>query len=835
MQKTFEIEPFLGETVPVELVNNMLDFHFTGRTATITCELQRVRPLLYGSYGTLYENVYLPLEDAGTATIRLDFCTPEILRVRFAPGDDVPSNTLTATGNTPMVVGKFEDHVVVQVQESDEAVELTTESLHVVLQRRPWQLRIFSLNASRPGQEIFSTRPRQIPTTLPELDFEFDPSWNFYHRYAYPLGIARHDGDALQVFDSFELAHDEHFYGFGESFTHLDHRGRKLYLWIEEVYSNTSAAAYKRIPFFASSRGYGLFVNTSFPITAHMGDLTGTAYSLILHRCPALDYYFIYGPTIKDILPRYTQITGQPGLPPKWTFGHWMSRLTYKSQPEVEQVAGELRAHRIPTDVIHIDTGWFTEEASCDLRFDPIKFPDPAGMAQRLHEQGFRLSVWQWPNMLVGNPMCEEAQSRGFLVERSDKQVYYQAGYMEDAGLLDYSNPEMVTWIQDKFRELFRLGVDVIKVDFGEGAPVDGYYHSYSGYAMHNLYPLLYSKAVFEATEEFFGQGEAAIWARSAWAGSQRYPVHWSGDGIATWPDLPCTLRSGLSLGLSGFPFWSHDIGGFVGNPTPELYARWVQLGMFSSHARAHGAPPREPWAYGPQAEAIYRQYTELRYRLLPYLYSQAVESVQRSLPLLRALVVEFQDDPTVYAIDDQYLFGDSFLVAPIMTETNRRRVYLPAGDWVDYWTKNLLTGGRWLDIKAPLEILPLWVRAGAIVPMGPQQQYVDEKPLDPLTLELYTPGQAGAFTIYDQGHPQNQVSYTLDRAAEGETHLTVSVGPTVGQVELICYGPSVQAASVNGAIVPVEERGPGQIVRFDGQAGSQVVLTVPSPPGLNR
>ena len=704
---------------------------------------------------------------------------------------------------------------------------MTTDSLRVVLQRRPWQMRIFSLNGSWPGQEIFGTRAREIPTSLPKLDFEFDPSWNFYHRYAYPLGIARRDGDAVQVFDSFELAHDEHFYGFGESYTHLDHRGRKVDLWIEEAYGNTSTAAYKRIPFFASSRGYGLFVNTSFPITAHMGDLTGIAYSLIVHRCLALDYYFIYGPSLKEILPRYTQITGQPGMPPKWTFGHWMSRLTYKSQPEVEQVASELRAHRIPTDVIHIDTGWFTEEASCDLKFDPVKFPDPAGMAQRLHEQGFRISVWQWPNMLAGNPMCEEAQSRDFLVKRSDSKAYYQAGYMDDAGVLDYSNPDMVTWIQDKFRELFRLGVDVIKVDFGEGAPVDGCYHEYSGYAMHNLYPLLYSQAVFEVTEDFFGQGKAAIWARSAWAGCQRYPIHWSGDGVATWRDLSCTLRSGLSLGLSGFPFWSHDIGGFVGNPTPELYARWVQLGMLSSHARAHGVPPREPWAYGSQATAVYRRYTELRYRLLPYLYSQAVESVRRSLPLLRALVVEFQDDPTVFAIDDQYLFGDSFLVAPIVDETNRRRVYLPAGDWVDYWTKERVTGGCWLDIEAPLEIVPMWVRAGAIVPMGPVQQYVDEKPLDPLTLELYMPDGQGDFTVHDPDRPNNQVTYTLERDAESGDNLVVTMGPSVGRVELVFYGVSVQAARMNGTSLPVETQGEGQLIRFDGREGGRIVLAV--------
>jgi alpha-D-xyloside xylohydrolase len=827
MRTTFEIEPFLGETVPVELVNNVLDCQSAGRSVTLTCELRKVRPLLYNSYGTRYENVFLPLEDAGIATIRLDFCTPEIIRVRFAPGEEVPANTLTATGNTPMVVGEFESPVEVDIQEKDQAIELTTAALRVVLQRQPWQMRIFSRNATGPGQEVLCTRAHQLPTTMPRLDFEFDPSWNFYHRYAYPLGIARRDGEAVQVFDSFDMAHDEHFYGFGESYTHLDHRGRKVDLWIEEAYGNTSAAAYKRIPFFASSRGYGVFINTSFPITAHMGDLTGIAYSLIVHRCLALDYYFIYGPSLKEILPRYTQITGQAGMPPKWTFGHWMSRLTYKSQAEVERVADELRNHRIPTDVIHIDTGWFTEEGNCDLQFDPNRFPDPAVMARRLHEKGFHLSVWQWPNMIIGNSMYEEAKERGFLVKRSDAKVYHQAGYEEDAAVLDYSNPDMVAWLQEKFRDLFRLGIDAIKADFGEGAPVDGLFEKYPSCAMHNLYPLLYNKAIFDVTEEFFGKGEAVVWARSAWAGSQRYPIHWSGDGMAVWADLPCTLRSGLSLGLSGFPFWSHDIGGFVGNATPDLYARWAQLGMFSSHARAHGVPPREPWAYGPQAEEIYRQYAELRYRLLPYIYSQAIEAVSRSLPVLRALVIEFQDDPTVFTIDNQYLFGDSFLVAPIMDETNHRRVYLPMGDWVDYWTKDTVTGGRWLDIEARLEILPIWVRAGAIIPMGPVQQYVDEKPLDPLTLELYVPERQGSCTIYAQDRPPNLIAYTLEQDAERGENLVVTMGPTVGTVELVCYGISVQGASINSTPVAVATHGAGQSIRFDGREGSYIILTV--------
>jgi alpha-D-xyloside xylohydrolase len=349
---------------------------------------------------------------------------------------------------------------------------------------------------------------------------------------------------------------------------------------------------------------------------------------------------------------------------------------------------------------------------------------------------------------------------------------------------------------------------------------VDGVYHGYPGAAMRNLYALLYNQAIFEATEDFFGAGNAAVWARSAWAGSQRYPIHWSGDGVAMWRDLPCTLRSGLSLGLSGFPFWSHDIGGFVGNPTPDLYARWVQLGMFSSHARAHGFPPREPWHYGPRTEAIYRQYAELRYRLLPYIYSQAVEAARASLPLLRALVIEYQNDPNVAHIEDEYLFGDSFLVAPIMDETGQRRVYLPDGDWVDYWSKEVAHGGRWITVQAPLEVLPLWVRAGAIIPLGPAQQYVDEKLLDPLTVELYAPGAAGDFIVHDQGRPDIRIAYIR----KGDK-LSVTIGPTPGAVELICYGPSVRAASRGTEPLPLHADLRSARVCFDGHSGGTVTL----------
>lgn len=827
--QTFEIRPFLGEPAPVDLVGDVLAALVDGAAAIFTCRLQRLRPQLYDSYGTRYENVYLPKEDAGLATIRLDFCTPAIVRVRFAPGPTVPDNTLNDhPGNTPMVVGRFEAAVAVEAQESEEAVILTTAAVVVVVDKHPWRLRLYERGRMAEGEAIFATRSRDMGVELPQLNFEFDPSWNFYHRYAYPLGLARTNAEHPQVFESFELAPDEHIYGFGEGYLKLDKHGQKLDLWVEEVYSNTSAAAYKRVPFFASTRGYGLFLNTSFPTTAHMGDRTDIAASLLVHGCQALDYYLIYGPSLKHILARYTDITGKPGLPPKWSFGHWMSRLTYRSQAEVEQVAAELRQHRIPTDVIHIDTGWFGEEGNCDLAFCPDRFPDPAGMMQRLREQGFRVSLWQWPNPMVDNRLYAEAKEHGYLVRRSDGQPYHQQGYATDAGCLDYSNPAMAAWIGEKFQALFRLGVAAIKVDFGEGAPVDGRYHGFPGPAMHNLYPLLYNRVIFEATEAFFGPGQAVIWARSTWAGSQRYPVHWSGDGVAMWADLPSTLRAGLSLGLSGFPFWSHDIGGFVGIPSPDLYARWVQLGMFSSHARAHGAPPREPWRFGPRTEAIYRQYAELRYRLLPYIYSQAVAAAAASLPMLRALVIEYQDDPTVATIEDQYLFGDSVLVAPILTPTNRRRVYLPAGTWLDFWTKEAMNGGRWLEVEAPLEVLPLWVRAGAILPLGPIQQYVGEKPLHPLTIELYAPGGEGRFTIFDEAQPGHEGD---DRPAipiayhRQGPELRVEIGQTAGEVELVWYGLAAASAAVDGVAATIEPCGPGQRLRFDGRRKGRTVL----------
>ncbi len=775
LKPTYEIPRFLGDpSVPVELVSEVISHEHHGNSVILRCRANRYQPQIHDHYGTLAETVFDPPTDGQPVTVRLDFETEEIMRVRLAPGDSVPAN------DTPMVVGDFPG-AAINVSTTDDTLTIETTAITVTVQREPWQLTVTDKNDT----VVWTTKPVDIAPLRRPVEQWNPPQqrWIFLHRYAYPAGTADH-GDRQHSFVSFDLHYDEHIYGFGESYGRLDKRETYQPLWLQEGFSNASQATYKRAPFFMSTRGYGIYMNTANAVRCHVGDLEHTALSVIVDDTTLTDFYFIYGPSLKDILPRYTSITGQPAVPPKWTFGLWMARISYNSQQQVEAVADKLRERDIPCDVIHIDTNWYKNDWECDLEFCDEKFPDPAAMTARLRDQGFRVCLWQWPNMVVTSPMFHEGHQGGYLAKQPNGQPYLFTGFDVDAGFIDYSNPDAVTWVQAKFRKLFDLGVAAIKVDFGEGAPPDAIYAAAPSEQMHSLYPLLYNKAIWDVTEDYFGKGEAVVWARSAWAGSQRYPVHWSGDGVARHEDLACVLRAALSFGMSGFPFYSHDIGGFSGIPSSELYVRWAQFGLFSSHARAHGEPPREPWEYGDEAEAIFRQYTELRYRLMPYIYSEAVRCGKTSWPMLRPLVLEYQDDPNTYTLDDQYLFGPSLLVAPILDESNQRRAYLPEGIWIDYWTKETVPGGRWIHVEAPLDVMPMWVRAGAILPYGPLVQHTGERPLDELRVEIYQPGESGSFVIHNDS-AQLPIRYTY---ADG----LLSVEVDHPNVEIVVYGVTV-------------------------------------------
>ncbi|MBZ5582026.1 MAG: alpha-xylosidase [Acidobacteriia bacterium] len=532
---------------------------------------------------------------------------------------------------------------------------------------------------------------------------------------ALPFSFIRRSSDySRSVAAVFSLFPGEKLFGCGESFTRLDKRGQKVVLWTNDANGVETGRMYKPIPFFLSNRGYGMFVHTSAPSTFDFGATVADANQLLLGD-DELDLFVFLGAP-KDILGEYTALTGRAAMPPLWSFGLWMSRITYFSEDETRGVAAKLRQNRIPADVIHLDTGWFETDWRCDYKFSTTRFKDPAKMIADLKRDGFHISLWQLPYFVPKNSLFPEILSKGLAIRDGKGNLPY-----EDA-VLDFTNPAAVAWYQDKIAGLLKMGVGAIKVDFGEAAPLNGVYaNGRTGFYEHNLYPLRYNKAVADVTKEV--SGENIMWARSAWAGSQRYPLHWGGDAGAQDGGMAATLRGGLSLGLSGFTFWSHDIGGFAAKTPEELYRRWMPFGMLTSHSRCHGTPPKEPWEYSAAFMDDFRRADELKYRLMPYVYAQAKDSSERGLPMLRALFVEYPNDPGSWQVDDEYLFGSEILVAPLMESgIAGRDVYLPPGQWIDYQTGKTYSGG-WSKIDAGQIPVVMLVREGAVIPRIPVAQ----------------------------------------------------------------------------------------------------------------
>lgn len=552
---------------------------------------------------------------------------------------------------------------------------------------------------------------------------------------ATPFSFVRLSGDmSRRIAASFELAYDEKLFGCGESFSRLNKRGQRVIAMTNDAHGSQTGEMYKPIPFFLSSRGYGMFVHTSVPVTFDFGYSSDQA-NVIYLGDPFLDLFIFLGEP-KEVLEAYTALTGRSPVPPLWSFGFWMSRITYQSEDEVRNVAKALREHKVPCDVIHIDTGWFERDWCCDYRFSKSRFRDPAKMIEDLRKQGFRISLWQLPYFTPINDLYREAVEKGYVVRGPGGEPA-----TEDA-VIDFSNPEAVKWYQGLLAGLLKLGVGAIKVDFGEAAPLHGLYASgKTGYYEHNLYPLRYNKAAFEVTQEV--TGESIIWARSAWAGSQRYPVHWGGDAETSDAGMAASLRAGLSFGLSGFTYWSHDIGGFVMRPPAGLYKRWAAFGMLTSHSRAHGSPPREPWEYGEDVLDSFRRSVELKYRLMPYVYAQAVASSRRGHPMMRTLFFEYPQDPTSWFIEDEYFFGEDLLVAPLFEDAPGRSVYLPPGRWMDYQSGRTYEGARWHDVEAgPIPIV-LMARVGSVIPHIRLAQCTDE--MDWSEIELVVMGGEAA------------------------------------------------------------------------------------------
>ena len=640
---------------------------------------------------------------------KIDFVTPRTVRIRMltTPVEPKPAASIMLA-KEPGRDGSW------KVIETNDKIIYSSDYGTIQINKNPWRI-------------VLKDKAGRILSQTAALS-DADSTQVKYTPFCF---VKRGSDNARRINPVFTLTADEMIFGCGESATGLNKAGQKVNLFVTDPQGPETDQMYKPIPFFMSNRGYGMFMHTSAPVTCDFG-ATYIGLNKMFMGDENLDLFVFFGEP-KDILDEYTDLVGKPGMPPLWSFGTWMSRITYFSEKEGYDVAANIRKNKYPCDVIHFDTGWFDVDWQCDYKFSENRFQNPQQMLKDLRSQGFHVCLWQLPYFTPKNRYFSELIEKDMYVKNGNGELPY-----EDV-VLDFSNPETVKWYQDKLAGLLNIGVSAIKVDFGEAAPLNGIYASgKSGWYEHNLYPVRYDMAVSEITKKL--HNENIMWARAAWAGSQRYPLHWGGDAATTNTGLLGTLRAGLSFGLSGFSFWSHDMGGFVKSTPEDLYCRWIPFGFLTSHIRAHGAPPTEPWLYdSKRVQDVFRKSAEMKYRLMPYVYAQAKECTEKGLPMLRALFVEFPDDPGAWKVDDEYLFGSQILVAPLLESgMTGRTVYLPEGKWIDYQTEKVYEGG-WHRIEAGSLPIIMLVRDGSVLPHLKLAQSTAEMDWSKMSLKVYS------------------------------------------------------------------------------------------------
>jgi len=539
---------------------------------------------------------------------------------------------------------------------------------------------------------------------------------------ALPLAYCLKDGKKERATISFECKADECFAGTGERFAKMDLSGHTFFLKNQDGQGVNNRRTYKNIPFYLSSRMYGTFYHTCAHSKLSLADCSTRSVEFLSDQA-MLDVFIIAGDSVEEILRGYRDLTGYPSMPPLWSFGTWMSRMTYFSADEVNEICDRMRIEHYPCDVIHLDTGWFKTDWLCEWKFNEERFPDPKGFIQGLKNKGYRVSLWQLPYVAEDAEQIDEARENDYIAPLTKKQESEGSNFsaLDYAGTIDFTYPKATEWYKGLLKKLLDMGVTCIKTDFGENIHMDAKYKGMKPELLNNLYALLYQKAAYEITKDVTGDG--IVWARAAWAGCQRYPLHWGGDSCSSWDGMAGSLKGGLHFGLSGFAFWSHDVPGFHTLPNfmnsvvaDDVYMRWTQFGVFSSHIRYHGTSKREPWHY-PAIAPMVKKWWKLRYKLIPYIIEQSKKATETGYPVLRALIFHHPEDKFCWHIDDEYYFGDDFLVAPVMNSENRRDVYLPEGKWVNFFTGERYEGGQWLrNLEIPLEEMPVYVRENASI-----------------------------------------------------------------------------------------------------------------------
>ena len=614
------------------------------------------------------------------------------------------------------------------------------------------------------------------------------------------LGYVQWAGKGNYMHEQLSLAVGETVYGLGERFTPWVKNGQV----VENTNRDGGTAceqAYKSVPFYLTNRGYGVLVNEAGPVSFEVAS-EKVARVQFSREGESLDYIVLQGPTPKDVVTRLTALTGRAPLPPAWTFGLWLttSFTTNYDEATTTSFIDEMKRRELPLSVFHFDCFWMREFQWCDFQWDKRQFPDPEAMLERLHARGLKISLWINPYIAQKSPLFAEGAAAGYFIKRTNGLTFQTDQWQPGMAIVDFTNPAAVTWYQGHLRRLLAMGVDCFKTDFGERIPDKDvvYFDGSDPVEMHNLYALHYNEAVYNLLVEVRGQEEAVVFARSTYASGQRYPVHWGGDCWSNFESMAESLRGGLSLTTCGFAFWSHDIGGFEGNPPPAVYKRWIQFGLLSSHSRLHGSSfYRVPWLVDEESCTVLQAFTRLKHRLMPYLYAQAIAATETGVPMMRSMVMEHPHDPACTTLDRQYHLGDSLLVAPVFTESGEVDFYLPEGTWTHLLSGDVKPGGRWHRETHGFLSLPLYVAANTVIPWGNETERPDYDFASGVTLRVFALAD-GATARFDVASLQGGIAARGTVRREGRRY---SVSVTEGALTDWCL-------EVDGARSAVQSSG---------------------------
>ena len=609
------------------------------------------------------------------------------------------------------------------------------------------------------------------------------------------------------VFERLDLGVGETVYGLGERFTSLVRNGQSVETWNRDGGTSTEQA-YKNIPFYLTNRGYGVLVNHPQAVEFEIGSEKVSKVQFSVEG-ESLEYFVIDGPTPQAVLNRYTRFTGHPALPPAWSFGLWLttSFTTNYDEATVNSFIDGMAERQLPLHVFHFDCFWMKAFQWCDFEWDPVTFPDPAGMIKRLKGRGLKICVWINPYIGQKSPLFRELKEKGYLLKRADGSIWQWDKWQPGLAIYDFTNPQACQWYADKLNALVAMGVDCFKTDFGERIPTDVVWHNGAcPQKMHNHYAYIYNELVWNVLKESVGEKEAVLFARSASVGAQQFPVHWGGDCYATYESMAESLRGGLSIGLSGFGFWSHDIGGFENTAPAHIYKRWCAFGLLSSHSRLHGSKSyRVPWAYDDESCDVVRFFTQLKCRLMPYLYRQAVAASESGVPMMRAMMLAFPDDPACDYLDRQYMLGDALLVAPVFSEAGEVQFYLPEGRWTHLWHNDLLEGNRWHKQRHGFMSLPVYVRDNTLLALGDNDRRPD-----------YAWHQGTAFQLFqlDDGReavcevPDSSGASVFRLSAKRESSVITVRADGEGKNWTLCLRNIMQITHLQGATASKSETG---------------------------